>query len=78
MDCSVVACLVFFGGWLAIHPILIYNETWNVMSGVVQKVVSVHRASNFGRIAKGITFKNDIYKLNSISFSYGRISFGNF
>lgn len=43
---SVVCCLVFFSGWFSVRLVLIYNETWNVMSGVVQKVVSVHRASN--------------------------------
>lgn len=43
---SEVSCLVFVTGRPSICLILIYNETWNVMSGVVQKVVSVHRASN--------------------------------
>lgn len=60
---SVVACLVFFGGWFSIRPVLIYNETWNVMSGVVQKVVSVHRASNLSFVRQKPKFNRLLYKI---------------
>lgn len=60
--CSAVS--FFYGGRFNIHLVLIYNETWNVMSGVVQKVVSVHRASNFALGREGRKRAQAVYTIS--------------